>query len=173
MRGNFEQPVHVQVKSIDSSCQGCNKKYFSCILFLSIHNKKKMYLFLKLPRKLQRLPLIHFSTYFCYRITTKWENKHLLLPKRLWIDAPFPRVSAFCQCCCVLFVFFRRRASQGLTMWGASCVRGQIWMTMSNLAAKLRGRLFKMSAAPSVNSSWLKPSKSFYKAWTWGKCFQR
>lgn len=69
--------------------------------------------------------------------------------------------------------FFRWWAPWGQTTWGASCVRGEIWISMSNLAAKLKRRLSKMSAALSRRSSWLAPSKCSCKTWMRGKCSLR
>lgn len=69
--------------------------------------------------------------------------------------------------------FFRWWKPWGQTTWGASCVRGEIWISMSNLAAKLKRRLSKMSAALSHRSSWLKRGKCSCKTWMWGKCSLR
>lgn len=69
--------------------------------------------------------------------------------------------------------FFRRQAPRGQATWGASCARGRIWMSISNLAAKLKRRLLQMSAAPAIHSSWLMPSKCSSGTWMGGKCFLR
>lgn len=69
--------------------------------------------------------------------------------------------------------FSRWWASRGRGGWGACCARGRIWISMSNLAAKLRRRLSGMSAAPSACSSWLAPSKCCWETWTPGRSSHR
>lgn len=69
--------------------------------------------------------------------------------------------------------FSRWWASRGQGSWGACCARGRIWISMSNLAAKLRRRLSGMSAAPSTRSSWLAPSKCCCETWTPGRSSHR
>lgn len=64
-------------------------------------------------------------------------------------------------------------ASRGRGRWGACCARGRIWISMSNLAAKLRRRLSGMSAAPSARSSWLALSKCCCETWTPGRSSHR
>lgn len=69
--------------------------------------------------------------------------------------------------------FSRWWASRGRGSWGACCARGRIWISMSNLAAKLRRRLSGMSAAPSARSSWLVPGKCCCETWTPGRSSHR
>lgn len=101
---------------------------------------------------------------------------HLLVQHSKGHDAWINKTKSdtkFYQSWCLFFLFISWWASQGQITWGGSCARGQVWMGMSSLAARLKRRLFKMSAAPSLHSSWLTPSKYSCKTWIWEKCFLR
>lgn len=71
------------------------------------------------------------------------------------------------------WLFSRRWPSWRQPTWSVWCVTGRSWISMSPLAAKLRRRLSKTSAAHSTPSSWLTHSECCCKTCSPGRSCQR